>query len=219
MRKISEALLDGGGLGYDMSSLESMGCHMFFGEVDVDTSHAACDFILKSNLTSQGEIMPLTMFVNSVGGDCTEGFAVIDLMETSRLPIATVGIGAVMSMGVLLVSAGYKGLRTMTKNTEVMAHQFAGQTYGKMHELVAAHESNLMLERRFIRHFLNHTTMTEKQIRDILFAPSDRYLTPAECKKFGLIDQVVDYFDQPPVIEAPAKKPAAKKRKSPSSAK
>lgn len=199
MRKNAAEAADDDGSAYDSNSLESLGCHMFFGEVDTDTSHAACEFILKSNLIQTDPKKPLTMFINSVGGECGEGFAVIDLMETSRIPIATVGIGSIMSMGVLLISAGHKGLRTMTKNTEVMAHQFAGYFAGKQHELIATQTAYNMLEARFVRHFMNHTTMTEKQIRDVLFAPSDRYLTPAECKRYGLVDRVVDHFDPSPV--------------------
>lgn len=181
---------------YDLNSLESMGCHMFWGEVDVDTSHAACEFLLKSNLIRSSP-EPLTLFINTVGGECAEAFAVIDLMETSRIPVATVGTGTIMSMGVLLLSGGSKGLRTLTKNAEIMAHQFAGYFSGKQHELIATQTAYKLLETRFIRHFLQHSTMSEKQVRDVLFAPSDRYLTPAECKKYGLVDRVVEYFDQP----------------------
>ena len=182
---------------YDDITLESFGAHMFFGAVDETTSHAACEFILKSNLFHK-EQKPLTMFFNTCGGECSEGFAVIDLMETSRLPIATVGIGQIASMGVLLLSAGTKGMRTLTKNSEVMAHQFAGYFSGKQHELIATQHAYQLLERRFIRHFLRHSTMTEKQIRSVLFAPSDRYLTPAECKKYGLVDRIVDYVEPMP---------------------
>jgi ATP-dependent Clp protease protease subunit len=192
MRKSLEMLEDQSE--YDLNSLESLGCHMFFGEVDVETAYAACEFILKSNLTRTSN-EPITMLVNTVGGECSEGFSVIDLMETSRVPIATVGIGNVMSMGVLLLSGGSHGLRTVTKNAEVMAHQFAGYFSGKQHELIATQNSFKLLESRFIRHFLTHSTMNEKQIRDILFSPSDRYLTPAECKKYGLVDRVVDHFE------------------------
>jgi ATP-dependent Clp protease, protease subunit len=181
---------------YDLNSLESMGCHMFWGEVDVDTSYGACEFILKSNLLRQSPD-PLTMFINTVGGECQDAFAVIDLMETSRIPVATVGTGTIMSMGVLLLSGGTPGLRTLTKNAEVMAHQFAGYFSGKQHELIATQTSFKLLEGRFFRHFTKHSSMTEKQIRDVLFAPSDRYLTPAECKKFGLVDRVVEHFDTP----------------------
>lgn len=41
-------------------------------------------------------------------------------------------------------------------------------------------------------HFKRHTKMTEKQIVDVLFSPTDRYLSPAECKKFGIVDHIVD---------------------------
>ena len=181
---------------YDDLSLESFGAHMFFGEVDETTSAAACEFILKSNLFHK-EKKPLTIFFNTCGGESSEGFAVIDLMETSRHPIATVGIGQQSSMGVLLLSAGTPGLRTITKNSEVMAHQFAGYFSGKQHELIATQRAFELLEHRFIRHFERHSTMTEKQIRDVLFSPSDRYLTPAECKKFGLVDRVVEFVDLP----------------------
>jgi len=177
---------------YDDISLDALGVHQFFGEVDEDKSKEACEFILKSNILSKN-ISPLTLVLNTVGGECAEGFAVIDMMEASRIPIATVGIGNIMSMGVLLLSAGAKGHRSITKNTEIMAHQFAGHIYGKHHELLATQASYKMLEEKFIRHFLRHSKMTEKQIRDVLFSPSDRYLTPAEVKKFGLVDTVVDH--------------------------
>jgi ATP-dependent Clp protease protease subunit len=177
---------------YDNFSLEALGVHQFFGEVDEDKARAACEFVLKSNLVSKN-LSTLTMVFNTVGGECGEGFAVIDVMETSRMPVATVAIGNIMSMGVLLLSAGHPGLRAITKNTEVMAHQFAGYFHGKQHELLATQASYKMLEDKFFKHFLRHSKMTEKQIRDVLFAPSDRYLTPAECLKYGLVDRVVDY--------------------------
>lgn len=194
---------------FDDVSLESLGAHMFFGTVDETTSHAAADFILKSNLFFEHK-KPLTMFINTCGGECSEGFAVIDLMETSRMPIATVGIGQQSSMGVLLLSAGSPGMRSITKNSEVMAHQFAGYFHGKQHELIATQTAYELLEQRFIRHFLRHSTMTEKQIRSVLFAPSDRYLTPSECKKYGLVDHVVEFvnFPRAPSLRKPTVKGA-----------
>ena len=181
-------------LTYDTISLNSLGVHLFFGDIDALKAMDACDFILKSNLLASDH-SHLTLFLNTVGGDCAEGFAVIDLMETSRLPVATVGVGQIMSMGVLLLSAGRKGYRTITKNVEVMAHQFAGYFYGKQHELVATQAAYSMLEQRFIRHFLRHSKMNEKQVRDVLFSPSDRYLTPEELKRYGLVDHVVEHAE------------------------
>lgn len=174
----------------DNQSLNALGCHMLFGEVDQVSSHVACEFIIKSNIL---KAEAGTLFINTEGGATSDGFAIIDCMETSAIPIHTVALGMCMSMGVLIVSAGHKGTRMMTKNTEVMAHQFAGYFEGKQHELIAVQASFKMLEERFLTHFMKHCKFkTEKQVRDILFAPSDRYLTPAECRKYGIIDKVVD---------------------------
>lgn len=195
---------------YDTLSLESLGVCLFTGEVNTESARYAAEFILKSNLL-QTHLQNLTFFINSEGGSTSDGFAVIDLMETSRIPISTVGIGQIASMGVLMLSAGTPGYRVLTKNAEVMAHQFSGFFAGKHHELVAQQQSYEMLEKRFMKHFLRHTNMTERQVRDIVFAKSDRYLTPEECKRFGIVDRVVDYAE--PVTKT--RKPAAKKKPAP----
>lgn len=175
---------------FDTITLEALHTHMFFGEVDAVSAYNACNFILKSNLLYADA--QLNIVLNSSGGDCNEGFAVIDTMCASRLPVNTTGIGSILSMGVLILSAGTKGQRRLTKNSEVMAHQFAASFYGKQHELLATSKALQMLERRFKRHFTKHTKMTSAQVQDILFSPSDRYLTPNECKRYGICDIVID---------------------------
>lgn len=178
-------------------SLESLGGHMLFGEVDETTIKNAINFIIKSNLLFRDK-RELSLFVNTLGGNCYDGFALIDIMDVSSLKVRTIGMGNIMSMGVLILCAGAKGNRVMTKNTQVMAHQFYGGTEGKFHELVSAYKAELYLEQQFKVHFLRHTNMSEKQINDVMFGPSDRWLSPAECKKYGIVDHVID--ELPPLI-------------------
>ena len=186
------------GTPYDMISLESLGSFMLFGDIDGYTAYTACNFIIKANML-QPNSDPLTMFLNTGGGGTNDGFSIIDIMETSRLPVQTVGTGLIASMGLLILAAGAKGSRVLTKNTEVMAHQWSA--YGidgvKFHELVAMSAAHARLKQTFINHFLRHSTMTEKQINDIVFAPSDRWLTPQECKKYGLVDRVTEFLEVP----------------------
>lgn len=177
----------------DGISLNTLGAHLLFGEVNTTSVYQAVNFIIKSNFVFDHDTQ-LTMIVNSPGGSVSDGFALIDVMETSRLDITTVGIGQVASMGVLIVSAGTKGKRVITKNTEIMAHQFSTMVYGKYHELVASQKYHEQLEKMFIKHFMKHTTMTEKQVKDIMFSPTDRWLTPAEAKKYGICDEVREHM-------------------------
>lgn len=172
-------------------SLESFGSHMFFGFVDEDSVRDAITFILKANMLFRDD-RDISLYLNTNGGNCYDGFALIDVMDVSRLSVRTIGMGNIMSMGVLLLCAGAKGKRIMTRNTQVMAHQFYGGIHGKFHELVSAYKAELYLEQQFIVHFQRHTAMSEKQIKDVMFGPSDRWLSPAECKKFGIVDHVID---------------------------
>lgn len=184
------------GLPYDMISLESLGSFMLFGPIDGNTAFATCDFVVKANMLQQN-MDPLTFLINSPGGDVNDGFAIIDIMETSRLPIHTVGTGIIASMALLILSAGEKGSRVLTKNTQIMAHQWMSGVEGKFHELMAVTNEHMRLKQMFIDHFKRHSNMTEKQINDVLFSPSDRWLTPQECKKFGLVDHVTEFLEVP----------------------
>ena len=176
---------------FDELSLEALGTHLMFGDVDVQSVGDACTFIIKANkLLPRNQ--PLSLIINSLGGSCYDGFALIDLMDASTIPVYTVGMGNIVSMGVLIMCAGNKGHRVITKNTQIMAHQFYGGVEGKFHELLAAHKAEIYLKQQFTQHFLRHTKMTEKQINDIMFGPTDRWLTPSECLKFGIVDKVVD---------------------------
>ena len=53
-----------------------------------------CTKVAVKNLTSKKK--RLTLFINSPGGNLYDAFALIDIMRASRLPIDTVGIGAVI---------------------------------------------------------------------------------------------------------------------------
>lgn len=188
-----------------MVSLQSLGAYMLFGGIDSGTSLDACEFIIKANLLQAGA-SPLTFIINSEGGQVNDGFAIIDVMETSRLPVQTIGIGLIASMALLILAAGNKGTRTITKNTEIMAHQWMGGMEGKFHELMAVTNEHLRLKSLFVDHFKRHSFMNERQINDVLFAPSDRWLSPQECKKFGLCDRISEFLDIPE-IKAPRRRP------------
>lgn len=206
MRKSQEMPDETLAVPYEMISLQSLGTYMLFGGIDQQTSYETCEFIIKANMLQMSN-NPLNIMINSEGGHVTDGFAIIDVMETSRIPVQTIGTGMIASMALLILSAGHKGNRTLTKNTEIMAHQWYGGMEGKFHELMAVTAEHMRLKDTFIKHFKRHSTMNEKQIVDILFSPSDRWLTPQECKKYGLVDRVTEFLEPP--------SPVRKKRVAP----
>ena len=178
----------------DSISLQNIGTFMLWGDIDEESSYYACEFLIKSNIIFDSN-ENVTLFINSGGGAVSDGQAIIDVMETSNINIATRAIGQIASMAVSIFIAGTPGMRVMSKNCEVMTHQFTSYLEGKAHELVAVRQSHDNLEDRFIRHFIKHTKMSERNVRDILLGPSDRYLTAQECLKYGICDAVTDPWD------------------------
>jgi ATP-dependent Clp protease protease subunit len=175
--------------GIDDVTLQSIGAYMLFDEVDSESAKNLCEFIIKSNYIFPSDQV-LTILVNSPGGEMYDGFSIIDLMETSRLNISTVGIGMIASMASLITTAGTKGLRVMTKNAFVMTHQFSTYFEGKYHELVATRDHDDELHERCIKHFKQYTTMTDKQIKDVFLGSSDKWLTAKEALKYGMCDRI-----------------------------
>lgn len=175
--------------GMEDITLNSIGAYMFYGDVDVDSAKGLCEFIIKANYIFPKQQV-LTILVNSGGGEMYDGFSIIDLMETSRLKIQTVGIGVIASMATLITTAGTKGKRIMTKNSFIMTHQFSTYFEGKYHELIATRGHDDELHRRCIEHFLKNSKMTEKQIKDVFLGSSDKWLNAKDALKYGLCDKI-----------------------------
>jgi len=196
------------GPSFESVSLSSFGVFPIFSQIDEITAERCVEFILKANIMLKPDF-PLTFFINSPGGSVTDGWAITTMMETSGNPISTVALGEISSMGLMIFVAGTKGMRIMTPNTLVLAHQWSGGAYGKQHELVAARKMHDQLERQFMNHFRKHTKMSEKQIREVLVGPSDMYLTPEECLKYGICDKICDPFlrDDSEVADVLKRKP------------
>jgi len=172
----------------ESKSLEDWGVWQFSGDVDDEQSADVIRWIIEENFESRHEM--LTLIINSPGGYVSSGLSVVDAMAGSTIPIRTVGMGIIASMGLLIFIAGKKGDRILTPNTLIMSHQFAGGIDGKEHELIAGIKRDKIIGEMIMRHFKKHTGLTEKMIRKHLLPPSDVYLTAKEALELNLCDQI-----------------------------
>jgi ATP-dependent Clp protease protease subunit len=166
--------------------LEEYGIFPLSGEIDDRNVDDAIRFILESNL--DGSFDHLTLIVNSPGGFVSCGFALIDVMAGSRLPIHTVGLGQISSMGLTIFIAGSFGHRILTPNTLIMSHQWSGERWGKEHELIAQQKQDEIVSKQMMRHYVKCTKMSEKDVRKYLFPANDVFLTAQEAKKLNICD-------------------------------
>jgi len=135
--------------------------------------------------------VPLTLFINSMGGSLTDAFALIDIMHNSRRKIRTFGIGNVMSAAFLVFTSGLKGERYIGKNTSIMCHQYTGEIYGKHHDLTAQYKETESLNQRMVEVLKKATYLDERTIKKRLLPPSDVWLSPDEIIDLGIADNLI----------------------------
>ena len=174
-------------------TLEQNDYFLFTKEFTAESTGEAIRFILERNLALK-KPKQIKMLINSFGGDLTASFALIDTMKGSLIPIHTYGLGLIASCGLFTFIAGEKGKRFITPNTSIMSHQFSWGLHGKEHELFSKIKEFNLVSKRIVEHFKRCTGLDEKQIREYLLPPEDRWLSAKEAVKLGLADEIVDFY-------------------------
>ena len=170
--------------------LYNKGIYLLMDVITAESCKDAIEFILKQNAEKKKQ-KRLQFMICSPGGDVPSCFALIDIMKGSKIPIHTIGLGVIASCGLLLFITGEKGKRTLTPNTSNLSHQYSWGSYGKEHELFAQVKEFELSTERMINHYKKCTGLDEKEIREHLLPPEDRWLSAKEAKKLGICDKVI----------------------------
>ena len=165
------------------------GVYLLFGDITSDSILECCGWIITEN-SSDTPPDVLNLVINSPGGSLTDAFALISIMESSKIPIRTVGIGEVASAGLLILMSGTPGLRTVEKTAEIMSHNFSAGSTGTYLELQNISKQYEKVEARIVAHYKKCTKLTEKEIREKLIPTLDVYLTAKEALKLNLVDAI-----------------------------
>ncbi|MEK6334936.1 MAG: ATP-dependent Clp endopeptidase proteolytic subunit ClpP [Acidobacteriota bacterium] len=131
----------------------------------------------------------INVYINSPGGSVTAGLAIYDTMQFIRPDVTTICVGMCASMGALLLTAGAKGKRFALPNSRILIHQPSGGMQGQATD-VRIHAEELIRIRELTSEILaKHTGQSMEQIE--LDVERDRYLSAAQAKEYGLIDEVI----------------------------
>ncbi|MBF0332173.1 MAG: ATP-dependent Clp endopeptidase proteolytic subunit ClpP [Alphaproteobacteria bacterium] len=140
-------------------------------------------------LESENPSKDISFYINSPGGVVTSGMAIYDTMQYIRPAVSTVCIGQAASMGSLLLAAGAAGKRYALPNARIMIHQPSGGAQGQATDIEIQAREILALRARLNNIYVQHTGQTLDVIERAM--ERDKYMTSAEAKEFGLIDEVV----------------------------
>ena len=136
---------------------------------------------------------PITFYISTYGGNADDMFALYDLMRVvqSETEIWTIGLGKVMSAGVLLLASGTPGHRKIGRNCRVMIHSCNAGNIGDFHNLKNEMEAISNLQEQYTDALVAETSMTKRQLKKLLDRKVNVYLTAQEAIEYGIADEII----------------------------
>jgi ATP-dependent Clp protease protease subunit len=169
--------------------LKDFGIIYISGGIDGGTAESVCKEIIEYNI--KAEVNQIQMVINSPGGSCAAGFSIIDIMEWSRIPIYTTGIGMIASMALLVFMTGEKGRRVVTPRTSILSHRFSAFSVGSHSQLIAGRREEDLAHERIVQHYLAYSNIKDKgELEKCLLRDVDTWLSPEEAVQHGIADRV-----------------------------
>ena len=131
---------------------------------------------------------PISMYINSPGGEVSAGLAIYDTMQFISPDIHTWCVGMAASMAAVLLAAGEKGHRYALPYSRVMIHQPMGGGRGQASDIKIMAEEILRVRRELNDILAFHTGQPLERIEQD--TDRDNYMTAEDALSYGLIDNV-----------------------------
>ncbi len=140
-------------------------------------------------LEAEDDKKDIKLFINSAGGNVTDGFAVYDTIQFIKPDVQTICIGHSASMASILLAAGKKGKRYALPNSRVMIHQPWGGVQGQASDISIQAKEILYMKNKSIDVLSKHSGQAKEKLEKDM--DRDFFMSPEESKKYGLIDEIV----------------------------
>ena len=141
-------------------------------------------------LEQEGDDQPVTVFINSPGGEIFSGFAIFDMLNFISCPVTTIVTGFAASMGSILSLAADKGHRYAMPQAKIMIHQPLLMGYhGRATECEIQAREILKTRDHLVKLYAEQTGKNREEIKKAL--DRDNWFTAEEALEYGLIDKVV----------------------------
>ncbi len=158
------------------------------GPIDDNIASLICAQILF--LESENPKKEISFYINSPGGIVWSGLAIYDTMQYVSSKIMTICIGQAASAGSLLLTAGENGMRFSLPNSRIMVHQPSGGYQGQVTDIEIQTNEIKKTKQRLNEIYSKHTGKKIDEIASIM--ERDKYFSPNDAIKFGLIDKIVE---------------------------
>ena len=178
--------------GMEKPDLRTIG---LFGEVNEERcAELIIGMIMMCEEGDVEEKKPIKFYLSTYGGNADDMFALYDMMnyvKAKGYPIQTIGLGKVMSAGVLLLSSGSPGQRKIGQHCRIMIHSCNAGNMGDVYDLQNEMEAIHDLQEKYSNALVENTSLTKRQLKKLLERKVNIYLTADEAIEYGIADEII----------------------------
>src|SRR5215210_4175566 len=161
------------------------------GDIEKDTARTAIERLRE---LAQDRARPITIYINSAGGNVTDGLAIHDAIRhlvAQDVEITIVVQGMAYSMGSIVLQAASPGRRLCFPHSWIMIHEPAKWAGWQSTTAAAQHLDRLKQMQAQIYRIL--AERSGKPLRQIIrdTKRNDFYLDAVRAKEYGLIDDIL----------------------------
>jgi ATP-dependent Clp protease protease subunit len=131
----------------------------------------------------------ISFYLNSPGGQVSSGMAIYDTMQHIKPAVSTVCMGQAASMAAVLLAAGEKGKRFALPHARILIHQPLGGFQGQATDIDIQAKEILRLKDELNSILADLTGKSLAQITQD--TERDYYMSSAQAREYGLIDEVM----------------------------
>jgi ATP-dependent Clp protease protease subunit len=184
------------------------------GDIEKDTARVCIERLRELAAVNP---RPITIYINSAGGNVTDGLALHDAIRhlvTNGIEVTIIVQGMAYSMGSVVLQAATEGRRLAFPHSWIMIHEPAKWAGWQSTTAAAQHLERLKQMQDQIYRILS--SRSGKPLRQIIrdTKRNDFYLDAQKALDYGLIDAIVagelpkpKPIDEVPEVEAPAPMP------------
>ena len=196
MEEKVEASMDAAG-GDDRNIVSAVGNRIYFYsevtrpkilELNRSIAKLANQFKTSSDLLGNTPA-PIKLHINSYGGSVFAGFAAVDYIRNSKVPVISVIDGCAASAATIMSVTAHE--RLMHENSFMLIHQLSSGCWGKMAEIEDEFKNLQIIMNRIKDIYKEHANIPKKELGEIL--KHDLWWDKDTCIKYGLVDELWTY--------------------------
>ena len=131
----------------------------------------------------------IQLYINSPGGMSYAGMAIYDAIQYVKPEVSTICVGMGMSAAAMILSGGARVKRLALPSARVMIHQGTAGMRGAPSDMEIQLRETLALTDRMTKILSHHTGQSYDRVKKDI--DRDYFMTAAEAKEYGIIDEVI----------------------------